>query len=127
MSFTFSSPVFFDEFDPNGHLHNARFAVHAERAQTAYFEQLGFAGDDLHYVVRELHVEFLAPVGTTGLLPVTLTGLKIGRTSAVYGFTCGSDPVHAHGHRVVVKIDRTTGRPIPWSDGYRDAFAGLAA
>ena len=124
MSFTFHSPVFFDEFDPNGHLHNARFAVHAERAQTAYFDQLGATGPDLHYVVRELHVEFLAPFSTPGLLPVTLTGLTIGKTSATYGFTCGP---YARGHRVIVKLDRTTGRPAPWSDWYRDAFAELAA
>lgn len=127
MSFTFPSPVFFDEFDPNGHLHNARFAVHAERAQTAYFDQLGATGPDLHYVVVELHVEFLAPVGTPGLLPVTLTGRTIGKTSATYDFTCGTDPVYARGHRVIVKIDPDTGRPAPWSEWYRDAFAGIRA
>jgi acyl-CoA thioester hydrolase len=124
VSFVFDSPVYFDEFDPNGHLHNARFAVHVERAQTAYFERLSAVAADLYYVVRELHVEFLAPFSTPGLLPVTLTGLKIGNTSATYGFTCGR---YARGHRVIVKLDRETGRPAPWSDRYRDAFAELAA
>lgn len=127
MSFTFASPVFFDEFDPNGHLHNARFAVHAERAQTAYFEQLGTTGPDLYYVVRELLVEFLTPVVTPGPMPVTLVGSRLGTTSATYAFTCGTDPVYARGHRVIVKVDPQTGRPVPWSDTYRDAFAGIAA
>jgi acyl-CoA thioester hydrolase len=134
VSFTFHSPVFFDEFDPNGHLHNARFAVHVERAQTALFEQLtgGAAGSaervaDLHYVVRQLHVEFLAPVAAPGPLPVTLTGLTIGNTSATYGFSCGTGPVRATGHRVIVKVDPVTGRPVPWSDWYRDVFKELTA
>ena len=39
--FSWLSPVFFDELDLNGALHNARFAVHVERAQSALFEQLG--------------------------------------------------------------------------------------
>ncbi|GAA1656779.1 acyl-CoA thioesterase [Actinoplanes couchii] len=134
MSFTYDSPVFFDELDPNGHLHNARFAVHVERAQTALFEQLtgGAAAPaarvaDLHYVVRELHVEFLAPVSEPGPMPVTLTGLKIGTTSATYGFSCGTDPVRATGHRVIVKVDPSTGRPAPWSDWYRTVFQELTA
>ncbi|SDS86204.1 acyl-CoA thioesterase [Actinoplanes derwentensis] len=134
MSFTFASPVFFDELDPNGHLHNARFAVHVERAQSALFEQLTGGATtpagrkaDLHYVVRELHVEFLAPVSAPGPMAVTLTGLKIGNTSAVYGFTCGTDPVYATGHRVIVKVDPSTGRPVPWSDWYRTVFEELSA
>ncbi|WP_436531979.1 acyl-CoA thioesterase [Actinoplanes sp. HUAS TT8] len=127
MTFTYQSPVFFDEFDPNGHLHNTRFAVHVERAQTAYFDKLGMTGPDLHYVVRELHVEFLAPVDVPGDLPVTMTGIKIGNTSATYGFTCGLDPIRAQGYRVVVKVDPATGRPARWTDEYRQAFAGIAA
>jgi acyl-CoA thioester hydrolase len=64
MSFVWHSPVFFDELDLNGTLLNSRFAVHVERAQSALFERLGkqwSAYDDrdpdLHYVVKELHVE----------------------------------------------------------------------
>jgi acyl-CoA thioester hydrolase len=132
VSFTFASPVFFDELDPNGHLHNARFAVHVERAQSALFEGLtGGAATpaervaDLHYVVRQLHVEFLAPVAAPGPMPVTLTGLKLGTTSATYGFSCGTGPVYAHGHRVIVKVDPVTGRPVPWSDWYRTVFQEL--
>jgi acyl-CoA thioester hydrolase len=130
VSFAWDSPVFFDEMDPNGHLHNARYAVHVERAQTAFFEQRtdpASRPDDLYYVVRELHLEFLAPVSTPGPLRVELTGLKIGTTSATYGFTCGDDPVKARGHRVIVKVDARTGRPVPWSDWYRGVFAELSA
>ena len=87
--FRWLSPVYFDELDLNGTLHNTRFAVHVERAQSALFEQLGRGwtsyadrDPDLRYVVRELHVEFLAPLESPGSLLVELSAGKLGRTSA---------------------------------------------
>jgi acyl-CoA thioester hydrolase len=133
--FSWLSPVYFDELDPNGTLHSSRFAVHVERAQSALFEQLGQSwatlaerAPDLRYVVRELHVEFLAPMQTPGLLLVELTAGQIGRTSATYRFRCASPAggeTLARGHRVIVKVD-AAGQPDPWSPWYRDVFAGLA-
>jgi acyl-CoA thioester hydrolase len=132
VTFSWESPVFFDELDANGHLHNARFAVHVERAQSALFEQRGQDWDrpeerdaDLYYVVRELHVEFLAPLSRPGLMRVLLTGERIGTTSARYGFQCGHDIVYARGYRVIVKVDPVTGRPAAWSEEYRRIFAEL--
>ena len=129
--FQWLSPVFFDELDLNGALHNSRFAVHVERAQSALFEQLGRGwtsyaerDPDLRYVVRELHVEFLAAFTAPGLLPVELTADKIGTTSAVYGFRCGH---YAKGYRVIVKVDPASGQPVPWSARYRQIFAELRA
>lgn len=131
MSFTWDSPVFFDELDLNGTLHNSRFGVHVERAQSALFERLGLRWStyaqrdpDLHYVVRELHVEFLAAFTAPGVLRIELTADKIGTTSAVYGFRCGH---YAKGYRVIVKVDPASGEPVPWSDRYREIFAELRA
>ncbi|ONI75042.1 hypothetical protein ALI144C_40465 [Actinosynnema sp. ALI-1.44] len=128
MSFQWDSPVYFDELDLNGTLHNTRFALHVERAQSALFEQLGKGwerfddrDDDLRYVVRELRIEFLAAFTSPGILPVELTAERIGTTSAVYGFQCGH---YARGHRVIVKVD-ADGRPAAWSDWYRTMFAEL--
>jgi acyl-CoA thioester hydrolase len=136
VTFSWLSPVFFDELDPNGNLHNSRFAVHVERAQSALFERLGKAwtrlGDrdpDLRYAVRELHVEFLATFESPGALRVELTARRLGRTSAVWDFECidpADERLIARGHRVIVKIDEK-GQPVPWSDWYRDTFAKLAA
>jgi acyl-CoA thioester hydrolase len=129
VSFSWDSPVFFDELDLNGTLHNSRFAVHVERAQSALFEELGKGwtryadrDPDLHYVVRVLHVEFLAAFTAPGPLRVELTANRIGTTSAEFGFRCGT---YARGYRVVVKIDPATGQPVPWSDWYRKAFEEL--
>ena len=134
--FRWLSPVYFDELDVNGALHNSRYAVHVERAQSALFEQLGKGWSvladrdpDLRYVVRELHAEFLAPLAAPGMLEVELTGQRIGRTSATYGFRCATPDTGvelARGHRVIVKVD-AGGRPSPWSDWYRDVFAQLTA
>ncbi|MEV6239104.1 hypothetical protein [Lentzea sp. NPDC051838] len=128
MSFHWESPVFFDELDLNGTLHNSRFPVHVERAQSALFEDLGFGWSsyadrdpDLNYVVKELHVEFHCAFTSPGSLPVEITADRIGTTSARYGFRCGH---YASGYRVIVKID-SDGRPTPWSDWYRVAFEGL--
>jgi acyl-CoA thioester hydrolase len=130
VSFVWDSPVFFDELDLNGTLHNSRFAIHVERAQSALFEQLGKdwasfteRDDDLRYVVRELHIEFLAAFTAPGNLQIELTADKIGTTSAVYGFRCGH---YAHGYRAIVKVD-ASGRPTRWSDWYRQMFAELQA
>ena len=132
--FQWLSPVYFDELDLNGALHNSRFAVHVERAQSALFEQLGRGwtsyadrDPDLRYVVRELHVEFLAPLEAPGSLLVELAAGKLGRTSATYQFRCanaGTGQTLAQGHRVIIKIDQD-GRPAPWSDWYRETFQSL--
>ena len=134
--FQWLSPVYFDELDLNGALHNTRFAVHVERAQSALFEQLGLGwtsyadrDPDLRYVVRELHVEFLAPLESPGSLLVELSAGKLGRTSASYLFRCanaGTGQTLARGHRVIIKIDQD-GRPAPWSPWYREKFQALGA
>jgi len=135
-AFCWLSPVFFDEFDPNGTLHNSRFAVHVERAQSALFERLGkgwsdLAGrdPDLRYAVREFHIEFTAPMSAPGAMLVELTAGRLGSTSATYLFRC-ADPAaqvtYARGHRVIVKVDGA-GRPAPWSEWYRETFGAHAA
>ena len=133
---TSSFGVYFDDLDLNAHLHNERLVVLVERAQTELFERLGGAwsrsGDrheDLRYVVRELHLEFTAPVSSPGQLRIGLQARRIGRTSAVYGFRCrfGAEATEvASGHRGIVKVDGA-GAPAPWTPWYRDVFASLQA
>jgi acyl-CoA thioester hydrolase len=128
--------IYFDDLDLNGHLHNARLVVLVERAQTALFERLGGAWsraadrhEDLRYVVRELHLEFHAPVSAPGRLDIALLAQQIGRTSAVYGFSCrfeGTDVDVATGHRAIVKVGGD-GRPAAWTPWYREVFTSLQA
>ncbi len=136
--FRYESPVFFDEMDPLGVMHNSRFAVHVERAQSALFEQLGYGWTDLSqrhedigYVVRDIALEFTAPVGSPGVMSVEVVAVRLGRTSATWGYRCavpdrsGDIPV-ANGTRVVVKVD-ASGAPAPWTDSFRVLFDWLAA
>ena len=131
--FRYDSAVFFDEMDPLGVMHNSRFAVHVERAQSALFEHLGYGWTDLSqrdedivYVVRDMAMEFTAPVSSPGVMSVEVIALRLGRTSATWGYrcTCGDVPV-ANGTRVVVKVDGSA-RPVPWTDSFRTLFGWLA-
>ena len=136
--FRYDSAVYFDEMDPLGVMHNSRFAVHVERAQSALFEQLGYGWTDLSqrhedigYVVRATAMEFTAPVTSPGVMTVEVIAVRLGRTSATWGYRCavssGAQEVPvAQGTRVVVKADGS-GRPVAWTDSFRSLFGWLAA
>lgn len=128
----YQSPVYFDELDPNGHLHNTRFALHVERATTAAFAAAGYDTEtvadrhpDLHYVVRSFQIEFHAPVTGAGHLPVLLHLADLGRTSATWTFHCGRESC-ASGTRTIVKV-AADGRPQPWSERLRSWHTTLLA
>lgn len=130
--FVYESPVYFDELDPLGVMHNTRFGVHVERAQSALFEQLGYGWTDLSqrhedivYVVRGINLEFTAPVTSPCLMRVEVVAVRLGRTSATWGYRCATDVPVAHGTRAVVKVDGA-GRPVPWTDEFRTLFGWLA-
>lgn len=136
--FRYDSPVYFDELDPLGVMHNTRFGVHIERAQSALFEGLGYGWTDLSrrhedigYVVRAINLEFTAPVACPGVMRVEVVAVRLGTTSATWGYRCafpgagGVDIPVAHGTRVVVKAD-ASGRPLPWTDEFRELFDWLA-
>lgn len=137
--FRFGSPVYFDEMDPLGVMHNSRFSVHVERAQSALFEELGYGWtelserhEDIGYVVRGIALEFTAPVASPGVMSVEVVAVRLGRTSATWGYRCavpgpeGDDVPVASGTRVVVKVDGS-GQPTPWTDSFRALFGWLAA
>ena len=141
--FTFDSPVYFDELDALGVMHNSRFAVHVERAQSALFEALGYGWasfddrhPDLSYVVAALDLDFLAPVTAPGAMRVDVVALALGRTSATWGYRCstpaapgveGGPVAVAVARRAVVHVPPGGSAPAPWSDAFRLLFARLQA
>jgi acyl-CoA thioester hydrolase len=126
--FGWDSQVFFDELDPNGNLHNSRFAIHVERALTAWYEAEGQGlrslddrHEDLRYAVRAFTIEFLAPVSAPTTMRVELWLTEVGRTSAVHSFRCfdqGTAVTYATGRRTIVKVGRSGAEP--WSPWFRD-------
>jgi acyl-CoA thioester hydrolase len=133
--FTYTSPIHFDELDPMQMLHNARFAAHVERAVSAWYLANGGKWEldpadnpDQFHVVRDIHIEFLNPVIGTGTMRIDLWVEHLGKTSCVYGFVCSSDDgriPYARGERTIVKIDRSSFRPTPWTEHFRDRHSNL--
>lgn len=123
------STVWFDELDMVGVLHNARYAIHVERAMTALYHSLtGLDPSDSYVVVKHYGIEFLRPfTRERGELVIEIELGRLGRTSAVYAFRClsegedGAAIEHARGTRTIVKVTHGDLRPAPWSDGLRAA------
>jgi acyl-CoA thioester hydrolase len=134
-TFRYASRVHWDELDALQMLHNARFAAHVERATIAFYESFGRAwtstvadNPDQFHVVRDFHIEFLAPVARPGELHVEIWVERLGTTSCVYGFRCTTDDgriTHARGDRTIIKVDPETLRPTPWSEPFQRAHREL--
>ncbi|SER55149.1 acyl-CoA thioesterase [Actinokineospora terrae] len=133
-TFRHASRVFFDELDPMGILHNARYAVHVERATAAFFEANGFTWEasiednpDKFHAVRRFEVDLELPYLGTGPLDVDLWLDHLGSTSLRYGFRCvgPQGQSHASGLRSVVKLNPKTFRPEPWTDRWREAHLSV--
>jgi acyl-CoA thioester hydrolase len=123
-----SATVWFDELDMVGVLHNARYAIHVERAMSAWYHSLTDKDpSDSVTVVRQYNIEFLRPfTQQPGELVIEVGIGKLGTTSSVFTFRALSYPVpgteieHARGIRAIVKVDPKTLRPTPWSSRYRE-------
>ncbi|WP_327130238.1 thioesterase family protein [Streptomyces sp. NBC_01343] len=127
--------VHFDDLDPMGMVHNSRHALFVERAIGAYWQEQGWSMDpdrsrypDTHLVVREFLVTYEEPIRGTGDVGVRFRISRLGRTSVVYEFQVRSEDgrcVHAHGHRVQVRVDPETLQPLAFSDELRETAHGL--
>jgi acyl-CoA thioester hydrolase len=121
-------PVYLDDLDFMGMLHNSRFTVLGERAFVAYWRDNGvFISrdgdllDDGFQVVKEQRVSYELPV-KAGEYGVHGWVERVGRTSMTLGFRlCSADGTltHAHGSRTNVRLDRQTLRPTEWSEEAR--------
>ena len=136
--FAYRTPVFFDDLDTLGMLHNARYALYVERAVSAFYrevtgrvwEQNAHTDSDQFQVVRAFEIEFLAPFVGEGELRVSLEIEHLGETSCTFSFVCTSpdeQTVYARGKRVIVRIDPATQRSAPWSDRAREVFGRFLA
>jgi acyl-CoA thioester hydrolase len=127
LSYSHRSTVWFDELDMVGVLHNARYAIHVERAMTVWFHALpDIEPADGFIVVKQYTIEFMRPFTTErGELIVEFGLDRLGTTSAAFSFRCvsftpdGDEIEHARGTRTIVKVTPGTLRPTPWSERYR--------
>ncbi|MGZ9928852.1 acyl-CoA thioesterase [Streptomyces sp. NC-S4] len=127
--------VHLDDLDFLGMVHNSRHALFVERAITAYWQEQGWSTDpdrsryvDALLVVREFLVTYDEPIRGTGDVGVWFRISRLGRTSVRYEFQVRSADgcrVHAHGHRVQVRLDPETLKPLAFSDELRETAHGL--
>jgi len=120
--------VWFDELDMLGVMHNARYAIHVERAMTSWYHSLADTDpSDSLVVVKQYDIEFISPfTQERGELVVEVSLERRGRTSAVFSFRCLSYPegehgpeiLHARGTRTNVKVSLGDLRPAPWSEKF---------
>jgi acyl-CoA thioester hydrolase len=128
------STVWFDELDMVGVLHNARYAIHVERAMTAWYHSLRETDpSDALVVVKRYEIEFVRPfTRERGELVVEVSLEHRGTTSAVFRFRClsypegedGPEVLHARGTRAIVKVSPGDLRPAPWSERFLAEYAG---
>lgn len=133
--YSFESEVFFDELDAMKMLHNGRFAAHVERAVTSFYLTSGRRWEtdpaknpDQFHVVRELRIEYLAPVVGPRRMRIDVSVSRLGTTSCTYAFVCRSDDgrvEYARGERTIVKVDPATHKPAPWTDFFRKHHEAL--
>lgn len=126
--------VYFDDLDPMGIMHNARYAVLVERALAHYWSARGHSFEngrptspDMVHAVREFAITYRQPIRGTGPVAVHFWLEHFGRTSAEYGFRflAADGTVHADGKRAIVRLDSATLRPVPWSEAARAVAATL--
>ena len=126
--------IWFDELDMVGVMHNARYAIHVERAMTAWYHSLADVdpSDGLN-VVKQYDIEFIQPFTLERRdLVVEVSLERRGRTSAVFSFRClsfpkgedGPEVLHARGIRAIVKVSPGDLRPSPWSAKFLAAVDG---
>lgn len=133
--FIWPARVYFDDLDAMGMLHNSRYLLLAERANSAFFEVNGWRWEadarlnpDQFYVVREQRARYLEPVYGPGDIAVEMWVARLGQSSTTYGFRVRSrDGVHVHAdiRRVQVKLDPVTLRPVPWTPALRGLLQSL--
>lgn len=122
--------VYFDDLDPYGILHNARYVLLFERTLGSFWQHLGLGGfqeePDHAHLVRANHMEYLHPFRGTGSVRVRVHVEKLGTTSLTFGFRMmplDSDETLAVGQRVVVHVDPEAHRPSPWTPAFRQRLA----
>ena len=135
MPFRSIQRVYFDDLDALNILHNLRFLLFTERARGELFNLLGFRWEDdltvnpdKYHVVAEHQIKYLAPVRGEGELSVELQPSHLGASSAILDARVRAlhgDVLNATSTTRLVRLDRVTRRPCPWSDRFRAAFEPL--
>lgn len=124
--------IYLDDLDGFGMLHHARYALLFDNAVIDYWTDAGWVMDPAKevLVIKELRLEYHAPVLGMTEVDVHLWVDRAGRSSVTYRFeVLSADHTvrHASGSRVVVFLDGATLRPTQIPGDIWDKAAPLLA
>ncbi len=130
--FRFSTPVTvrFSETDMYGHLNNTVNFTYFEHARIEFFKHIGLVNDWLNPdqehipVVADLQCDYLKQVFFDETIHLHVKAAKVGGSSVDlhYLATDGDGDAVFTGRGTIVKINRKTGKPSPWTEADRLAF-----
>jgi acyl-CoA thioester hydrolase len=109
--------VWFSDTDAQGVVYYGRYLPYFDHARVEYHRHLGELGTPgAEFVMRALHVEYLAPARFDELIEVFVRISRIGRTSMTYecaAYRVADDLLLATATQTVVLVDTAGRRPHP--------------
>ena len=118
--------------DAYGHVNNTVYYQWFDTAVNAWLVERGLlditAGDTIGLVV-ETRCSYFAPLSFPEPVDVGLTVAHLGRSSVRYRigvFAAGAVTADAEGEFVHVAVDRTSRRPVPWPQKWREALEAIS-
>ena len=124
MTFSVETRVAFSDTDAQGVVYYGRYNPYFDFARVEYLRSVGLLHDEGpgEFVMRANDVEYFAPARFDDELEIHVRVSRIGTTSITYEFAThlADGTVAVTAHQTLVYIDRTTRKPIPVPDRYRE-------
>jgi YbgC/YbaW family acyl-CoA thioester hydrolase len=119
------SRVWFSDTDAQGVVYYGRYLPYFDHARTEYHRHLGsMRVDGAEFVMRALHVEYLAPARFDELIESFVRVRRIGRSSVTYechAYRLPDETLMVTATQTVVLVDLESRRPIPVPEELRAA------
>jgi acyl-CoA thioester hydrolase len=121
--------VRFRDCDPLGHVNNAVYLTYLEQARINHWRAIGLAqpGDRAAVpgvILARVEIDYRRPAVYGDILEVRVGVAAIGRTSFTYEYEIVDTNAQlvASARTVLVRYDYAAGKPVPVSDGLKQAL-----
>ena len=123
------SRVWFSDTDAQGVVYYGRYLPYFDHARTEYHRHLGGVTiPGAEFVMRALHVEYLAPARFDDLIEAFVRVSRIGRTSVTYecaAYRLPDETLMVTATQTLVLVDLTTRRPAPVPESLRATLSAF--